>query len=194
MGARMGRLVGYARVSTQEQELGLQVDALKEAGVELLFSDKLGGTSPKRPGLEACLEALTEGDTLLVWKLDRLGRSVVDLVEIVASLKARGVGFRCLRDSAIDTTTPAGELVFHIFAALAQFEREMIRERTLAGLAAARARGIKSGRHAIPSQSPKVQAARRMFDSNAPTYQITQALGISKSTLYRYLRLTEPDP
>jgi hypothetical protein len=89
-----------------------------------------GRHHPKRPGLEACLEALVEGDTLLVWKLDRLGRSVVDLVEIVASLKARGVGFRCLRDSAIDTTTPAGELVFHIFAALAQFEREMIRERT----------------------------------------------------------------
>jgi DNA invertase Pin-like site-specific DNA recombinase len=190
----MGRLVGYARVSTQEQDLALQFDALKEAGVELLFSDKMGGNTSKRPGLDACLGTLEQGDTLLVWKLDRLGRSVVDLVEIVASLKARGVGFRCLRDSAIDTTTPAGELVFHIFAALAQFEREMIRERTLAGLAAARARGIKSGRHAIPSQSPKVQAAREMFDAKASIHQITTALGISESTLYRYLRLTKPDP
>ena len=190
----MGRLVGYARVSTQEQDLALQIDALREAGVVLLFSDKMGGSTSKRPGLDACLGTLEQGDTLLVWKLDRLGRSVIDLVEIVASLKARGVGFRCLRDSAIDTTTPAGELVFHIFAALAQFEREMIRERTLAGLAAARARGIKPGRHAIPSQSPKVQAARKMFDAKASVHQITTALGISESTLYRYLRLTKPNP
>lgn len=189
-------MLGYARVSTQEQELSLQLDALRAAGVEerLLFCDKLSGSTTKRPGLEACLEEAWEGDTLLVWKLDRLGRSVADLVEIVASLKARGVGFRCLRDSAIDTTTPAGELVFHIFAALAQFERELIRERTKAGIAAAHARGQKSGRRVVAAQSPKVQAARQMFDAHASVHQITTALGISRSTLQRYLKLTEPAP
>ena len=135
----MGRIMGYARVSTTEQDLSLQLDALRQAGCaeEEIFLDVASGTYTTRPGLEACLQALTMGDTLVVWRLDRLGRSMLHLVTVIAELGRRQVGFRSLCDGALDTTTATGELVFHMFSALAQFERRLIQERTRAGLAAA---------------------------------------------------------
>src|SRR5438309_378467 len=140
-------LIGYARVSTQDQNLDLQVDALKAAGCQRLFSDKTGGAKVERPGLDDALAFARDhqGDTLVVWKLDRLGRSLPHLIAAVKTLDDRGIGFRSLKES-IDTTTSTGRLVFHVFAALAEFERDIIRERTVAGLAAARARGRKGGR------------------------------------------------
>jgi DNA invertase Pin-like site-specific DNA recombinase len=137
------RLVGYARVSTQDQNLSLQIDALLRAGVskDLIFTDKASGAKYQRPGLDACLEQLRSGDVLLDWRLDRLGRSVRHLVTLIDELREKQIGFRSVCDGAIDTTTPSGELIFHVFSALAQFERRLIQERTNAGLAAARARG-----------------------------------------------------
>jgi DNA invertase Pin-like site-specific DNA recombinase len=133
-------LIGYARVSTLDQHLHLQEDALKKAGCERIFTDTASGAKSERPGLSQVLDALRSGDTLVVWKLDRLGRSLKHLVETVQALSEKEVGFRSLQES-IDTTTSGGKLIFHIFAALAEFERDIIRERTNAGLAAARARG-----------------------------------------------------
>src|ERR671924_971694 len=143
----MGRLIGYARVSTAEQDLGLQLAALRSAGCSdpHIFCDTASGARTARPGLEACVHALTPGDTLVVWRLDRLGRSMTHLVTLIQELLQRHVSFRSLSDGAIDTTTASGELVFHIFSALAQFERRLIQERTHAGLAVARARGRKGG-------------------------------------------------
>ena len=144
----MAKLVGYARVSTEDQDVALQRDALHEAGCreELIFVDKVSGARTQRPGLDACLGALEPGDTLVVWRLDRLGRSMPHLVTLIQELLAKGVAFRSLCDGAIDTTSASGELIFHIFSALAQFERRLIQERTKAGLSAARARGRKGGR------------------------------------------------
>src|ERR671923_2651926 len=144
----MARLMGYARISTPDQDLSLQRDALRRAGCpdDLIFVDIASGARAARPGLEACLRVLAPGDTLVVWRLDRLGRSMTHLVTVIEELLGRQVGFRALCDGAIDTTTASGELIFHIFSALAQFERRLIQERTRAGLAAARARGKKGGR------------------------------------------------
>jgi DNA invertase Pin-like site-specific DNA recombinase len=155
----MGRTIGYARVSTAEQDLSLQLDALRQAGCaeEQIFLDVASGTYTTRPGLAACLQAVTAGDTLVVWRLDRLGRSMLHLVTVIAELGHRQVGFRSLCDGALDTTTATGELVFHIFSALAQFERRLIQERTRAGLAAARARGKQGGRQALRADAPQVQ-------------------------------------
>jgi DNA invertase Pin-like site-specific DNA recombinase len=189
-----GRIIGYARVSKYDQDLNLQVDALKEGGCrrDRIYVDKVSGTRSRRPGLEACLEALKAGDVLLVWRLDRLGRSMIDLVELVEQLRERGVGFRSLCDGAVDTTTASGELVFHIFSALAQFERRLIQERTKAGLAAARARGRKGGRKPISPDDPRVQTARTMHRDKAMAVgDICKTLGISRSTLYRYLALSD---
>jgi hypothetical protein len=141
----MGHLLGYARVSTADQQAHLQVDALQRAGCYRVFTETASGARPDRPTLEQVLDQLRPGDTLVVWKLDRLGRSLRHLVDTVTGLAERGVGFRSLQE-AIDTTTPGGKLVFHVFAALAEFERDLIRERTAAGLAAARARGRHVGR------------------------------------------------
>jgi DNA invertase Pin-like site-specific DNA recombinase len=138
-------LIGYARISTHEQNLDLQEDALKAAGCKKVYTDKTGGAKSERPGLEKALADARPGDTLVVWKLDRLGRSLKHLIETVTDLSHRGVGFKSLQEN-IDTTTSGGKLVFHVFGALAEFERDIIRERTLAGLAAARARGRKGGR------------------------------------------------
>ena len=138
-------LIGYARVSTHEQNLDLQEDALKAAGCKKVYTDKTSGTRAERPGLEKALADVRPGDSLVVWKLDRLGRSLKHLIETVTDLSHRGVGFRSLQE-AIDTTTSGGKLIFHVFGALAEFERDIIRERTLAGLAAARARGRTGGR------------------------------------------------
>ena len=139
----VARLIGYARVSTNGQELQLQNDALLKAGVpqKLIFVDKVSGAKAARPGLDECLRQLREGDTLLVWRLDRLGRSVRHLIDLVENLRQRKVGFKSICDGAVDTTTASGELIFHVFSALAQFERRLIQERTNAGLKAARARG-----------------------------------------------------
>jgi len=190
--ARSGRVVGYARVSTESQNLQLQIDALKKDGVaaKLIFTDKLSGATAERPGLDACLKELRGGDTLLVWRLDRLGRSVRHLVTLVEDLRERGVGFRSLCDGAIDTTTASGELVFNIFSSLAQFERRLIAERTKAGLAAARARGRFGGRPRIMAGDPRVVTAKALYrDRSMEIRDICQSLNISRATLYRFLKL-----
>src|SRR5215470_8043950 len=147
----MGHLIGYARVSTTDQDLSVQLEAVRQAGCRnaWIFRDTTSGAPTARPGLEACLRALAAGDTLVVWRLDRLGRSMTHLVTVIEELLGRQVGFRAFCDGAIDTTTASGELVFHIFSALAQFERRLIQERTRAGLAVARARGRRGGRRAL---------------------------------------------
>ena len=180
-------LVGYARVSTLEQDVSLQVDALKQAGCGKIFRDKASGAKSERPGLRDALEYAREGDTLLVWSLDRLGRSLKHLIETVTLLEGRGVGFRSLQE-AVDTTTSGGRLIFHVFGALAEFERSLIRERTRAGLAAARARGRKGGRPKA-LDSKKIRLAYELYDEKKYTIrEICQILGISKPTLYVYLR------
>jgi DNA invertase Pin-like site-specific DNA recombinase len=155
----MGHLIGYARVSTTDQDLSLQLDALRHAGCReaWIFRDTTAGARTARPGLEACLRALEPGDTLVVWRLDRLGRSMTHLVTVIEELLGRQVGFRALCDGAIDTTSASGELIFHIFSALVQFERRLIQERTRAGLAAARARGKKGGRQPRHAGEPRVR-------------------------------------
>src|ERR1039457_3032743 len=158
-----GRLLGYARVSTNGQELQLQTDALLKAGVpkKLIFVDKVGGAKAARPGLDKCQGQLREGDTLVVWRLDPLGRSVRHLIDLVEQLRLRKVGFKSICDGAIDTTTASGELIFNVFASLAQFERRLIQERTRAGLESARARGRLGGRKPIPVPNPRGQTAQR---------------------------------
>jgi len=186
----MGQHIKYARVSTSDQDLSLQITELKAACCEPIFTDKVSGAKSQRPGLDDCLKTLRKGDTLVVWRLDRLGRSMQHLVSVVMDLKARGIGFRSLRDGAIDTTTASGELVFNIFAALAQFERELIRERTRAGLAAARARGKNGGRKPVAGNDPKVKMAKRMHeDRSLSPGEICASLKISRTTYYRYLSL-----
>ena len=189
---KSGSYIGYARVSTEEQDLNMQIDELKAAGCSVVFTDKVSGTINERKGLDKCLSTLKPGDTLLVWRLDRLGRSMRHLVSVVTDLKERKIDFKSLRDGAIDTTTASGELVFNIFAALAQFERELIRERTRAGLTAARARGKKGGRKPIASSNPKVRMAKKMHeDKSLSINDICSTLQISKATLYRYISLSD---
>jgi len=178
-------LVGYARVSTVEQNLDLQQDAFGAAGCKKVFEDTLSGAREDRPGLEAALEYLRPGDTLVVWKLDRLGRSLPHLIETVRALEAKGIGFRSLREN-IDTTTSGGKLVFHIFAALAEFERDIIRERTAAGLVAARARGRKGGRPKVMDTRKVAMAQALRSDPNLSVAEICQQLGVSETTFYRY--------
>jgi DNA invertase Pin-like site-specific DNA recombinase len=178
--------LGYARVSTVDQNPDLQIDALKAAGCSRIFTDKAGGTLDKRPKLDQVLDHLREGDTLVVWRLDRLGRSLRDLIDTVTQLAERGVGFKSLTEG-LDTTTAGGRLVFHIFGALAEFERELIRERTNAGLAAARARGRRGGRP-VSMTPDKVKVAQQMYDSRDHTVEaIATTLGVSRKTIYRHL-------
>jgi DNA invertase Pin-like site-specific DNA recombinase len=180
-------LVGYARVSTEDQHLHLQIDALKAHGCEKIFSDQRSGKDTDRPGLKAALEFLREGDTLVVWKLDRLGRSLQDLIQIVNQLRERGIGFKSLQEN-MDTTSPGGKLIFHIFGALAEFEREIIRERTMAGLQAARARGRLGGRPRKLDKN-KAKMVRELYNSGEySVQQICQEFGISRQTLYNYLQ------
>lgn len=184
-------LVGYARVSTDDQNLALQTDALKGAGCEQLFSDKLGGTVSNREGLAQALAYARPGDTFVVWKLDRLGRTVKSLIELVDQLKERGVHFRSLTDS-IDTSTTAGRFFFHVMSALAEMERELIRERTNAGLTAARARGRLGGRKRKLDES-KLDAARKLLDAKVEVGVVAKNLGVSRTTLYRALaKLPQP--
>jgi DNA invertase Pin-like site-specific DNA recombinase len=188
------RLVGYARVSTEGQDLALQIDALRNHGVanELIFTDKASGAKRDRPGLDACFKGLRQGDVLLVRRLDRLGRSVRHLVTLIDELRDCGVGFRSVCDGAIDTTTPSGELIFHVFSALAQFERRLIQERTNAGLASARARGRTGGRPRLAPDDPKVSLAGKLFaDKSVNPDDICATLKSSKTTLYRYAAIAK---
>ena len=180
-----GLQIGYARVSTEDQHLELQIDALEAAGCERVFTDKISGARAQRPGLDDALSHTREGDTLVVWKLDRLGRSVKGLVDLVAELGERRVHFQSLTDG-IDTRTPAGRFFFHVMASLAQMERELIAERTRAGLAAARKAGRIGGRKRRMTES-KVEAARKLLESGVPPKDVARNLGISVPTLYRWL-------
>ena len=182
----MAHLLGYARVSTTEQNPDLQVDELTAAGCWKVWTDRASGALDRRPQLDDVLVQLRPGDTLVVWRLDRLGRSLRHLIDVVTALDERGVGFRSLREN-IDTTTAGGRLVFHLFGALAQFEREIIRDRTVAGLTAARARGRVGGRPSKLSAEQRRQA-RKMYDERELTVeQIGKVLGVSRTSIYRAL-------
>ena len=184
--------IGYVRVSKQEQHEALQIDALKKAGCEKWFVDKITGSKAERKGLDEALAYLRPGDTLVVWKLDRAGRSLTHLIELLKGLKECGIEFISLTEQ-IDTTTPSGKLIFHLMGALAEFERDLIRERTNAGLAAARARGRVGGRPRKLKTNGKVALARQMFaDQSHSIPEICATLGISRATLYRYVKETEP--
>lgn len=178
-----GRFVGYARVSTDDQDLSLQIDSLTGIGInrEDIFTEKISGAKTDRPELNACLAKLQQGDTLVVWRLDRFGRSMHHLVELIEELRSRGVDFRSVSDGRIDTTGSSGELVFHIFSALAQIERRLIQERTRAGLASARARGRLGGRPPIDLDEAKVRAAPRLHDDHTLSIDdIGKTLNISR--------------
>jgi DNA invertase Pin-like site-specific DNA recombinase len=179
-------LIGYARVSTADQDPALQLDALRAASCERVFEERASGARTDRPVLGEAVDYARDGDVLVVWRLDRFGRSLKDLIEKVGALRDRGVGFRSLTE-AIDTTTAGGQLVFHIFGALAEFERELIRERTLAGLEAARARGRKGGRPPKMTRAKVRHAARLLADPEADVGAVCETLGVSKSTLYTYV-------
>ncbi len=182
-------LIGYARVSTNEQNLNLQRDALRKAGVtsKNIYTDKITGTKAERPGLTAALSHLREGDTLVVWRLDRLGRSLKHLIETVAALHVQGVAFQSITEN-IDTSNATGKLIFHIFGALAEFERNLIKERTLAGLSAARARGRIGGKPPLDDSTGKVVMAKKLYrDKTNSIPEICRMLNISRATLYRYL-------
>src|SRR6266480_5035484 len=181
-------LIGYARVSTQDQTLDLQTDALKHAGCEKIFTDTTTGARLERPGLQAAMNHLRAGDTLVVWRLDRLGRTLKHLIATIADLSDKGIGFKSLQEN-IDTTTSGGKLIFHIFGALAEFEREVIRERTQAGLLAARARGRKGGqpKALTPKQAAIAQALYN--DKTNSISDICKTLNISRATLYRYINV-----
>ncbi|WP_176079428.1 recombinase family protein [Paraburkholderia tropica] len=176
-------ITGYARVSTAEQTLDLQRDALKAAGATTLYEDTASGKTADRPELVHCLKALREDDTLVVWRLDRLGRNLRDLIYLVGELDRRGVKLRSVKE-AIDTSGPTGRLVFHMFAALAEFERELIRERTVAGLEAARARGRRGGRPCALNTKQCKAALSMMNNRDMPVAEISRQFGISRSTLY----------
>jgi DNA invertase Pin-like site-specific DNA recombinase len=183
-------LIGYARVSTHDQILSLQKDALEKAGCEKIFTDMVSGTKAERKGLTEALSHLREGDTLVVWRLDRLGRSLRHLIDTVTELNARGVEFKSLQEN-IDTTTSGGKLVFHIFGALAEFEREIIKERTRAGLTSARSRGKVGGRPKALS-AKEVQILRNMAaDRSLTVSDICKTLGIGRTTFYRYVKTGE---
>lgn len=175
-------LIGYARVSTQDQNPELQLDALTAAGCEQIFQEKQSGKSRERPELETCLKVLRSGDTLVVWRLDRLGRSLTDLVQIVHDLELRKVGFQSLNES-IDTGNAGGKLIFHVFAALAEFERNLIKERTIAGLAAARARGRMGGRKAKLTKSDTRKAAAMLSDPMMTKTEVAKHFGVTRVTL-----------
>lgn len=183
-------LIGYARVSTQDQTLDLQKDALENIGCSKIFTDTISGAQTERSGLTEALEYVRAGDSLVVWKLDRLGRSLKHLIETITNLNNRKIGFQSITEN-IDTTTSGGKLIFHIFGALAEFERDIIRERTNAGLAAARARGRKGGRpKAKTLDTPrKVAIAQHLYNDKTNTItDICKTLTISKATLYRYVK------
>jgi len=178
-------LIGYARVSTQDQNLDLQIEALTKAGCKKVFDDKISGSRAQRLGLTQALDMLREGDTLVVWKLDRLGRSVKNLVELVGELHQQGVQFKSLTDS-IDTGTPSGRFFFHVMASLAEMERELTVERTRAGLEVARQLGRKGGRKRQMTDS-KIESAKKLLANGVPPRDVAKNLGVSVPTLYRWI-------
>jgi len=184
-------LIGYARVSTQDQTLNLQKDALEKIGCAKIFTDVISGATTERQGLDEALAYVREGDTLVVWRLDRLGRSLKHLIETITNLSNRKIGFKSIQEN-IDTTTSGGKLIFHIFGALAEFERDIIRERTNAGLQAARTRGRLGGRPKAKTldTSKKVSLAQSLYDDKNNTIdEICKTLNISRATLYRYIEV-----
>jgi DNA invertase Pin-like site-specific DNA recombinase len=186
-------LIGYARVSTQDQSHDLQKDDLTKAGCTKIFTDTVSGAKSERKGLDEALSYVRPGDTLVVWRLDRLGRSLKHLIETITKLSARGIGFKSITE-AIDTTTSGGKLVFHIFGALAEFERDIIRERTQAGLSAARARGRKGGRPKKLTLK-KAGAALTLYNDRTTTIdEICHTLNISRATFYRYINAQKTSP
>lgn len=187
-GIRM--LIGYARISTDDQHLGLQRDALANAGCERMFEDTASGAKAERTGLTALLSSLRSGDTVVIWRLDRLGRSLKDLIYLVEQLDTAGVGLRSLQES-IDTASIGGRLVFHLFGALAEFERNLIRERTRAGLSAARARGHKGGRKKRLDPEREQLALQLYHERRHTVEEICRLMNIGRSTLYNYLTQAE---
>jgi DNA invertase Pin-like site-specific DNA recombinase len=183
--------IGYARVSTRDQNLDLQLAALNSAGCDRIFEDTMSGTKAGRPGLAKALEALREGDTLIVWKLDRLGRSVKGLLDFAGGLNERGIGFVSLTDS-IDTTTASGRFFFNVMASLAQMERELMVERTQAGLQAAREQGRVGGRKRVMTEA-KIRSARKLLNQGTPPKEVAASLGVSVPTLYRWVPATNPE-
>ena len=184
---------GYARVSTHQQDEALQRDALEAAGVDRIYVDHASGATSSRPALDQLLGQVRSGDTVVIWRLDRLGRSLRHLIDLVAELEDRGVGLRSLTES-IDTSTPGGRLIFHVFGSLAEFEKDLIRERTMAGLAAARARGRVGGRPTVWTPD-KAKAATAMVASGAHDIStIARALGVSRASVYRLRMLDEAPP
>jgi DNA invertase Pin-like site-specific DNA recombinase len=181
-------LIGYARVSTTDQSPHLQIDALTKEGCTNIFTDTSSGAKSERPGLTEALSYVRTGDTLMVWKLDRLGRSLQHLIATITDLNARGVGFKSLTEN-IDTTTSAGKLIFHIFGALAEFERDIIRERTQAGLLAARARGRNGGRPKLLGPTKRAHAQALYNAGTSTIAEICKTLGISRATLYRSIQV-----
>jgi DNA invertase Pin-like site-specific DNA recombinase len=180
--------IGYARISTLDQNHDLQFDALTQAGCEKVFSDKVSGAKVDRPGLQEALAYLRKDDCLVVWRLDRLGRSLKHLIEVAEGLEKRGVGLASLQEG-LDTSTSGGKLIFHIFGALAEFERNLIRERTMAGLSSARARGRLGGR-SNKLGNGQIVTLKKLYDSREHTVdEICRLMGISKPTFYRYLRI-----
>ena len=184
--------IGYARVSTRDQNLDLQIDALKKAGCTdtYIYREQITGSTMDRPELKKMLERLRAGDVVVVWKLDRLGRSLADLVHLINEIQGKEAGLQVLQDS-IDTTTPHGKLFFHIFAAVAEFERAIIRERTKAGLESARARGRKGGRPPGLSKDAQIKAAAAvsLYQQKRPVNDICQTLSISKKSFYKYIKM-----
>ncbi len=179
-------VIGYARVSTSEQDTALQLDALEASGCERVYQEAGSGASRERPELAKCLDTVREGDTLIVWRLDRLGRSLKDLVEIITELEGRGVGFKSLTET-IDTTSAGGKLVFHIFAGLAEFERTLIQERTRAGLAAARARGRNGGRPRKLTKAQAKKASAMLSDLSITKTEVAKHFGVTRATLNKSL-------
>jgi DNA invertase Pin-like site-specific DNA recombinase len=178
-------LVGYARVSTVEQNLDLQLSALREVGCEKIYQDQISGAKATRPGLIMALEVLRKNDTLVVWKLDRLGRTVKGLIDLVNQLHQKDIHFKSITDH-VDTSTPSGRFFFHVMASLAQMERELLAERTKAGLAAAKAKGRIGGRKRKMTQS-KIESAKQLLASGSLPKDVAQDLGISVPTLYRWI-------
>src|SRR5512134_1284065 len=186
-------LIGYARVSTADQTLALQKDALQKAGCERIFTDTASGAKAERVGLEEAINYVRAGGTLVVWRLDRLGRSLKHLIETITALNKRKIGFRSITES-IDTTTSGVKLIFHIFGALAEFERDIVRERTQAGLTAARARGRKGGWPKALTPRRAAQLQTLCNDKNRSIAEICRTLNISRATLYRYVNATSRIP
>lgn len=189
----MGELLGYARVSTNDQDAALQINALNEAGCFKVFTDVMSGAAEHRPELDRLKDQLRPGDTLVVWRLDRLGRSLRHLIDSMNEIEEAGVGFRSLTEN-IDTTSPGGRLIFHVFGALAEFERELVQQRTRAGLAAARARGRRGGRPPLLTED-QLKTAKQMYERQDMTVaQIGEVLGVSRTTIYRALKSSPDTP